>query len=285
MKKLLTSRLGLKNKALPILTVALVAVLCFAGQAAAGPVYTLDDSYWGGNNYYNPNNGDSIGGKPFTISDALVSRDGNQLTVIIETDYASHNGLENTYYGDLFLNPIWAASSRNNTNDPHYTADTYHPGDWSFAVHLLGDLGAPSGNATFYAITDANVVQSKVGSCTNSAGGPNNNGCGWYYRSHQAVSIDPANLVGTVAEIDKNATWSIVADKSITFTFDDQGKLGNNFALSWAMTCANDIIQGTVNLGPPLLGNPPSVPEPSTLLLAGVGLAGLGFTRRRRSVR
>ncbi|MBK8536405.1 MAG: hypothetical protein IPL59_15530 [Candidatus Competibacteraceae bacterium] len=141
MKKLLTSRLGLKNKALPILTVALVAVLCFAGQAAAGPVYTLDDSYWGGNNYYNPNNGDSIGGKPFTISDALVSRDGNQLTVIIETDYASHNGLENTYYGDLFLNPIWAASSRNNTNDPHYTADAYHPGDWSFAVHLLGDLG------------------------------------------------------------------------------------------------------------------------------------------------
>ncbi|MBK8536406.1 MAG: PEP-CTERM sorting domain-containing protein [Candidatus Competibacteraceae bacterium] len=92
-------------------------------------------------------------------------------------------------------------------------------------------------------------------------------------------------MVGTVAEIDKNATWSIVPDKSITFTFDDQGKLGNNVALSWAMTCANDIIQGTVYLGPPLLGNPPSVPEPSTILLAGVGLAGLGFTRRRRSVR
>ena len=291
MKKLLTSRLGLRNTPLPIFTVALVAVLCFAGQATAGPVYTFNDNYIGGNDY--GHFGDSIGGKPFTISDALVSRDGNLLQVTINTDYAGHNGLEGTYYGDLFLNTTWTAQNR--IHDLNYTTDTYQPGDWSFAVHLPAVTqiaeGPQSGTAAFYAITDANVVQSKVGNCNDSVGAPGGSNCNWYYRSHQAVSIDP--LLGTAnaaTVIDGSAAWKVEPGLTsqpgkITFTFDDHGKLGNNFALSWAMTCANDIIQGTVELGPPLLGNPLSVPEPSTILLASVGLAGLSFTRRRHSIR
>jgi len=34
----------------------------------------------------------------------------------------------------------------------------------------------------------------------------------------------------------------------ITFTIPDGGLLGDSFALAWAMTCANDVIQGPVVL-------------------------------------
>jgi len=256
-----------RNKALLIMG---ALGLGLSAESMAGPVYTLADNYWGGNNYYNPANGDSIGGSPFTISAALASRlDDNRLQITIETDYAGYNGLENTYYGDLFLNATWAAQSR--PHDDHYSTDTYQPGDWSFAVHLPSvkniSSNAISGNAGFYAITDTSVVQSQVDTCTDSY--PNDSSCRWYYRSHQAVSIDPNASV----LIDGNATWRI-DPKKITFTFNDQGKLGDEFALSWSMTCANDVIQGVVNA-------PFVVPEPSTIFLTSMGSLGLGFTRRR----
>jgi hypothetical protein len=56
--------------------------------------------------------------------------------------------------------------------------------------------------------------------------------------------------------------------------------LGNDFALSWAMTCANDVIQGQVDL--PITTHT-DVPEPATwsMLLAGLLFAGVTRVRRR----
>ena len=51
-------------------------------------------------------------------------------------------------------------------------------------------------------------------------------------------------------------------------------QLTNDFALSWAMTCANDIVQGVVHLTP--------VPLPATLPLFVAGLGGAGLIGRWR---
>ena len=68
----------------------------------------------------------------------------------------------------------------------------------------------------------------------------------------------------------------------LTFTIKDfvpsdlANKLGTTFALSWAMTCANDIVQGFVD--------PRPVPLPATLPLfvASLGSAGLVGRWRKR---
>jgi hypothetical protein len=57
------------------------------------------------------------------------------------------------------------------------------------------------------------------------------------------------------------------------FDINDAGLLGNAFALSWAMTCGNDVIQGQVS----------GVPEPSTWAMMILGFAGVGFMAYRRN--
>ena len=88
---------------------------------------------------------------------------------------------------------------------------------------------------------------------------------GYYFRQGQAVGFDPDADAVQLA----TGTWS-EQPGSLTFTINDGGLVGDDFAISWAETCANDVIQGQVS----------SAPEPTewTLLMLGVG--GLGLRLR-----
>ena len=46
-----------------------------------------------------------------------------------------------------------------------------------------------------------------------------------------------------------------------------------DIGLRWEMTCANDAIEGAASY---------SVPEPATILMFGIGLLGLAFSKRAR---
>ena len=166
-----------------------------------------------------------------------------------------------------------------------YLGDVYQKGDWNYVVVMLDANGKPvsttdttmanTGKIALYKVLNTSttldskgggMVLSNAGGCATTAGLDNN--CSDYYRAGEAVQYIPDSgqvqlAVGSYTINPTNGT--------INYSFNDSAaNLGDNFAISWAMTCANDVIQGMVSL-----------PEPGAWALLLLGMAGLGGMRYR----
>jgi hypothetical protein len=182
-----------------------------------------------------------------------------------------------------------------------YPQDKYQANDWNYAFVLPAYPGSGSqgptasalyaigGNATahnygsssvpdYYTTDNGKVIMSNVNG--NPITAPQTGNPGFYFREGQAVQYTP-NAPGNTAA---SGTWQVdAAADTITFTILDNGLLGNNFALAWAMTCANDVIQGQVVLPP---GENFPTPLPAAVWLLGSVLAGgAGIGRWRKAKR
>ena len=265
-----------------------LAVILFqlASPALAAPVVIVDN-YLGGTNTY-PGGPDVIGpASIFNISSANIQRtgvNGNTLQVVINTAFAGHAGEDaGTGYGALFITPgnlAWTP-----TGVAPYPNDVYQAGDWMYAA-TIPMLATGSGNGGLYLTgngalnvadpTNGTIVSSNVyGNAITYPHGGNN---GWYFREGQAVQYTP----GSAGPIDGTSVLWTIGSGTITFEITDNHLLGDSFALSWAMTCANDVIQGQVNLPQGQVG---AVPEPSTWAMMVLGFAGVGFAAFRRKSR
>jgi PEP-CTERM motif len=255
--------------------VALFGVLMAPLSAFAAPV-TLVDNYFGGTNTYN--NADSIGDGIFNVTSAEIQRigpGGNTLQVVINTAFAGFAGsVAGVGYGALFITP--GADAWHPTGVAPYPTDIYQAGEWKYALTIptvptqssgTGGLYLTGNGALNAATANGTIVSSNVFGDAISAPNPGNNG--YYFRQDQAVQFTP----GSVAAIASDS-WSI-GPGTITFEVTDNHLLGDSFALSWAMTCGNDVIQGQVA----------AVPEPSTWAMMMLGFAGVGFAAVRRKSR
>jgi hypothetical protein len=300
---------------LGIASAGLLASSALVTPALSAP-YVLQDTYYGGDTTSvtnaNPayiSGGDTvenIGTKNFQIDSAVISRpNANTLTVTINTWYAGQPPLDGTNYGSLFFGSASAFNAAVPNNTLAGTAnDTFHPGLWTSAfVVTSGNNGAlynttgpntanlMNGVAKTYTETFGQIVMSNVN------GDPRSPTSGFLFRQGQAVQFNPTTVgTGVLNTLDTNApitgTMSVVAsifgpgntpitEGSITYTIVDDGFLGNTFAISWAMTCANDVIQGAIPSG----GLQGSTPLPAALPLFAGGLGMIGFFGSRRKKR
>lgn len=290
-------------------TIAFAVAGLLSTGALADTTVTIQDQYFGGLDTYSGSgphitgtvspaqySGDSIGNGIFNISQASFTRstDGNTLTVVITTAFAGYARTDaGTAYGALFITPgknIWSPQG---TDSPTYATDTYQNGDWKYALTLdpLTTSGNKSGLTTGLYETGGGALNSLtpgkgtiVSSNVNGdaitaplAGNP-----GYYFRANQAVQFTPDGAPlhsGTVSvHTWQNGDPGPAGYGTITFTINDHDLLGYDFAFSWAMTCANDVIQGQVDIPPFTRG----VPEPSTWAMMILGFAGVGFMAYRR---
>jgi hypothetical protein len=125
------------------------------------------------------------------------------------------------------------------------------------------------------------------------------NGNHFAFREGQAVQFNPdpsASTIGgtgtssfLITPTDWATNGNVITEGSITYTITDFSALdlGGIIALSWAMSCGNDVIQGVVDFTEIIHGGG-ATPIPATLPLfaAGLGVLGLiGYRRNKRQAR
>jgi len=234
-----------------------LAAIITSGTAAAN--FDLEDNYIGGNDPRDVIGIDSV----FNTHGLNASITGSILTVDIFTNFAGEAG--NGYssitqteasgwgngigYGDLFL-------SSSNSN-----------GEWEYGFSLDDRWSETGGSAALYLLNGANFLNSED---FISTGG---------YRVGHEVAVD-TNAAGV--EQVGDGSWSVNEGEGIvSFAVELEGiglPYGDSITLGWGMTCANDVIQGAVELE-----NVTDVPEPGALGLVGLGLLGTLVGRRRKA--
>ncbi len=274
---------------------AAAAGLMLAGLTGQAHAVTILDTYIGGNNPASFVGADVVAGAGdtrFNITSMDVTRLGNSLNIVINTNYSGENvGAGGTTLGDLFLGQIGNLSSTafSNTNDT-YVADKdrfSHVFDFNEAPNTgpsnafyTNDAPAnQGGNATLYTLlsgaslgTDVLLTQDLV------SGG---------IRRDQAVDIK--ETAKTAATKPATGTWSTTAG-SVTFNIADfflastlgavGGMYNTGLIIGWGMTCANDYILAEVVFRRDNI--PTDVPLPAGLLLFVSALAGIGVAGRFR---
>jgi len=184
-----------------------------------------------------------------------IDRNKHEISINILSNYFDNIGQYFTELGDLFI-----SSDGYNPQQPS-SADNMNNGeDWEYAV-VLNEHLANGGTFKLYEVIDENIITSYA---------PNN----YIYRQYQEVQYKPGDNQSYLT----SGNWFINSDlTTLSLVMAMPNDLWNKtIGFHWTMTCANDVIEGSVE-------SPPHAPEPATMFLVGSGLLGLAGIRKRVS--
>ena len=220
----------------------------FIGAAHDGVENTSD--------YYNPTPSVS-----YDITKMDVTFSATNLSAKIYSDYfgAWVSGASKTELGDLFLStngwqPHGAA--------PYGSDDSTNGEKWEYVVDLNQSAiaaKAASGNVT---LLQTNASEGVV------AYGSVRDAQEWQWISF----LNATSPTGTWQILSDAGGSYLLIESSLSGAFADVTTLGQHYT----MACGNDVIEGAV------ANNTAPVPEPSTIIMFGAGLAGLAGLGRRR---
>lgn len=206
----------------------------------------------------------------YNIESLTATQSGGFTTVVLSGSYFGSSGdggkaTGSRDEGDLYINTNgWVVSTP--SADHHDDLDTFTQAEgWNYVVSFAtGDVYSLSFD-TF----GSNILQ---GTGSSTWGGSTFTGgqTGGLDRTDQAWRGGYGSLVwstGVSVSLD-------TAAETLTFVFPNlPGQpTVDNWGFHWTMGCGNDVIEGQ---------GTPTVPEPGTLLLLGLSLAGLAVYRRR----
>lgn len=275
-------------KCLKWIALTTLSISCLSANAGNIPATTIQDNYIGAGY-----NGDVNGrNNHWDIDRMVVSRTGSIMTVDIITSYYNDIGRSDIVLGDLFMSTN--VTGFDQPWKPNSSTDRYASGysttNWNYAYNInqndrdnivnygYRDNVSGGGNGQLVSgFGNSDLVTS------NSAYGHRANqgvylGSGGNYTTHN----EPSNADGWTNQgyLETDGSWY----GTISFSFDVTGTAlmdANQIAFRWAMSCANDIIEGLVSVRDP--DNQVKVPEPQTLLLMLLGMAGIAYRRKNNT--
>jgi len=238
----------------------------------------------------------------------VVSRDVDAsgttttLNVDIFTSFYRFIGNNDIVLGDLFMatdaasstpwspfgNPWDPEGDEPYVDDRFSTTNNSNTGtNWNYAYDLGGDRDTTSGNGKLKSRDDSQKFASE--NLKDSTNGRDqqavmvrNDGL-QQHNDSSSWSVDNSSYYTKQhSYIYKNNEYFYNTDYGkVSFSFDVTGTAlatANQIAFRWAMTCANDIIEGVASFAP--TDNSTAVPEPQTVILMLLAMGGLIYRRK-----